>query len=439
VLRRPNWRLIALVLCGVLLLAYVVAWMRMGQLEIARSDFTNTYISATLVRDGHGAQTYDSQVETQLHGQLDPADKGGNLPFEAPPLAAAIAMPISFLPLDAAFRVWGVLQVTLIMIGLLVALRAAPNASRRPRDTLTIAALALSCVGSFAMLVEAQWDGVMALGLGVAYAGLRRHRPASAGAALALTALIAKPQLSLCLAAFVIGRRDRRLLSGAGVAVLVAVGLSVAVVGPQGSAGFLRGLSQWTTLRDLSSFESLIGIAATLTRNTITANVVALVGAAGAVTLAAVLGWAVRDRPERLEPGLAAAAILSLLLAPHAFVQDLALLVPVAGWTLAALWPEGRGPSAPLKPAIYLWVALNASAGWDLASTGPTALGPIGPWVLAAAAGFAATICFKQAAGPLTYHPPHPPLASTHRPSRMSAAATLKLDEAAPGLDGRGD
>jgi hypothetical protein len=394
--RRPRWNVLTLGFCGVLLVTYLVGWLRIDQVEIARSDFTNTYIGATLLRNGEGGQMYDPVLQTRLHGELDPADRGGNLPFVAPPLAAALAVPVSVLPLDAAYRLWGLVQVGLLLAGLSIALRAAPSSRLTRRDVATIAFLSVTCIGTWAMLIEAQWDGVMALGLGVAYASFRRGRRASAGAALTLAALVAKPQLGLCLASFLLGRRDRRVLAGAAVAAIIAVGLSLAVAGTHGVEGFLGGLSQSTTRWQLTSFDSMIGIAATLTRNVSASYMIAAIGALTAMIVAAALGSAVKRRPERLEAGLAAAAVLSLFASPHAYVQDLALLVPAAAWVFAALWVRCPAQRRPLKPAIYLWVVLNAAAGCDLALYGSVLPGPLTPWVLGGAAAVASAACFRQ-------------------------------------------
>ena len=154
--RQLNWTLVMGAVSAALLVAYLVAWVRIDGLEIARSDFTSTYVGATLLREGHGSEMYDQSLQTVLHSELDPADKGGNLPFVNPPLAAALAMPVSLLGLDAAYRVWSLVQLALLVVAVVVALRAAPIQTLRRGQIAAIALLALASMGTWAMFIQGQ-------------------------------------------------------------------------------------------------------------------------------------------------------------------------------------------------------------------------------------------------------------------------------------------
>ena len=393
--RQLNWTLVMGAVSAALLVAYLVAWVRIDGLEIARSDFTSTYVGATLLREGHGSEMYDQSLQTVLHSELDPADKGGNLPFVNPPLAAALAMPVSLLGLDAAYRVWSLVQLALLVVAVVVALRAAPIQTLRRGQIAAIALLALASMGTWAMFIQGQWDGVSALGLATAYASLRRGRPATAGVLLAVTSLIGKPQLALCLAAFVVGRRDWRLIAGGLAGLAVCAGLSVLIAGTAGVAGFLGGLAGSLTRWQLTTFVSLVGIGAAVTGSTAGAYIVAAIGGAMAMALAAALGSAVRARPDRLEAGLAGAAVLSVLASPHALPHDLALLVPPAAWCFAALAARRPRPAALLKAAILVWIALSAAAAADTVLDGQVPPGPLTPWVLIAAAALAVAVAVR--------------------------------------------
>ncbi|MGA3183924.1 MAG: glycosyltransferase family 87 protein [Candidatus Dormibacteria bacterium] len=389
--------LTAAALCGAMLAAYLVLWVGVGALQIGRSDFTSTYIGATLLREGHGSSMYDEALQAPLHASLIAPDREGNLPFVNPPLAAALALPVSLLDLDSAYRLWSLLQFALLVVSVVVAIRAAPGRRRlAPMTQVAIGLVALACLGTWATLLLGQWDGVSALGLAVAYALLRHRRPGTAGAFLAVTALIGKPHLALGLAAFVVGVRDRRLILGAAAGVAASLLLSLLVAGPGGIAGFVGSAIDSTTRWQLANMVSLVGIAGSVAGNGTASHVMAAAGELVAVVLAAMLGWAVRRRPERLEVALAGAAVLSLLASPHAYWDDLALLVPAAAWSLAALAARRDGGGSLRTAVLAVWVAISVAAYLDISTNAAPPLGLLTPWALIAAAALAVAVCYRQ-------------------------------------------
>jgi hypothetical protein len=396
---RRSQALVGVALGGAILVAYLVLWLGVGAFQIGRSDFTSTYVGATLLREGHGASMYNEALQTPVHASLIAPDREGNLPFVNPPLAAALALPVSLLSLQGAYRVWSLLQFALLVISVVVAIRAAPRRGSLPPLTIAASGLvSLACLGTWATLLLGQWDGVSALGLAVAYACLRHRRPATAGAVLAVTALIAKPHLALGLAAFVIGMRDRRLILGAAAGVAASVLLSLLVAGPGGIAGFVGAAIHSTTRWELANMVSLVGISGSVAGNGTASHVLAAAGELVAVALAAMLGSAVRSRPERLEVALAGAAVLSLLASPHAYWDDLALLVPALAWSLTALAArpsDGRRLGAGV---VVAWIAISVAAYADIASDAAVPWGVLTPWVLIGAAGLAIAVCYRQAA-----------------------------------------
>jgi hypothetical protein len=392
-------RLLAGGLGGALVLAYLVLWLGVGALQIGRSDFTSTYVGATLLREGHGGSMYNEALQTPLHAALIAPDREGNLPFVNPPLAAALALPVSLLNLDDAYRVWSLLQFALLVISVVVAIRAAPRRGSLPPITLAaIGLVALACLGTWATLLLGQWDGLSAAGLAVAYACLRHRRPATAGAVLAVTALIAKPHLALGLAAFVIGVRDRRLILGAAGGAAASVLLSLLVAGPGGIAGFVGAAIHSTTRWQLANMVSLVGISGSVAGNGTASHVLAAVGSLVAILIAAALGAAMRSRPARLEAALAGAAVLSLLASPHAYWDDLALLVPALAWCLTALAARPGGARRLGAGVVLAWIAISLASYVDIASDAAVPWGVLTPWVLIGAAGLAIAVCYRQAA-----------------------------------------
>jgi len=123
-----------------LLAAYVVVWAHVGATDIGRSDFTSTYVGGTLLREGHRADLYSDPLQAGLHSRLIAPDREGNLPFVDAPAAALLAAPVTLLPLDVAYRVWGLLQLVVLVAAVAVAARAAPWPGRASRTVRVIAA-----------------------------------------------------------------------------------------------------------------------------------------------------------------------------------------------------------------------------------------------------------------------------------------------------------
>jgi hypothetical protein len=388
-------------IAAAVLLAYVVLWLGAGAAQIGRSDFTSTYVGATLLREGQGGSMYDETLQAPLHAALIAPDREGNLPFVNAPLAAAVALPVSLLSLQAAYRLWSLLQLALLVGAVVVAIRAAPGRRSLPPLTLVAVGLgALACLGTLATLLLGQWDGLSALGLAVAYACLRGRRPATAGAVLAMTALIAKPHLALGLAAFVIGMRDRRLLLGAAGGVVASLLLSLLVASPAGIAGFVGAAIHSTTRWQLANMVSLVGISGAIAGNGTASHLLAAVGSVVAVAIAAALGSAARSRPARLEAALAGAAVLSLLASPHAYWDDLALLVPALAWSFTALAARPGGAGRLGAGVVAAWIAISVAAFVDIASDAARPWGVLTPWVLIGAAALAIATCYREGATP---------------------------------------
>jgi hypothetical protein len=395
--RPPRTALIAGGLAAALLVTYLVLWAGVSRFEIGRSDFTSTYMGATLLREGYGTRLYDETLQAPLHARLiAPGDHEGNLPFVNPPGAALLALPVSALDLAPAYRVWSLLQLVLLGIGVAVAVRAAPWPQRTSRE-VRVAAWLLGFAGAGAAntLLLGQWDGLLALGVGMAYASWRAERNAAAGAWLAAVAVLAKPHLFFGVAAFLLGRRDRRALIGAAAALLAVGVLSVLLVGPHGMVDFARislgGTDRWP-LRSLLGFTGLFG---SWLGNAPAAHALAAVCSVVAVGACAVLGARTRHTGAdtgQFEPALAGTMVLTLVASPHLLGHDLALLGPALAWMLA--WTarrDGRAawPGMATRRLLILWILFNIVAVLDFGNSSPAPPGRLVPIVLAALGLFA--------------------------------------------------
>ncbi|MBV9100532.1 MAG: DUF2029 domain-containing protein [Candidatus Dormibacteraeota bacterium] len=390
-----------------ILLAYALVWARVPALDIGRSDFTSTYVGATLLRDGQRDHLYDESAQSPLHSRLIAPDTEGNLPFVDAPLAAALAAPVTLLGLDAAYRVWGLLQLALLIGAVVVAARAAPWPVGAGRGTRVAAcAMALAGAGTLVGLLQAQWGGVSAFGLALAYHEWRHGREARGAAVLVAAAAVAKPHLALGLLAFMLGWGRRRMILGALAAALATGAATLAVAGPAGLAHFVTFAVQSNTRWELRTFVSFVGIPGSFLGNSGAAQVAGAVGSVVALAGAVYLGRVVRHRRERLEPALAGAAVLSILAAPHAGIHDLVLLAPAMVWSVAWAWPAGAADAETRRTLVVtaLWAGVTLSAFVSLGDNAATPPGQLVPWVLVVAAVLAirAARAARPAGHPLT-------------------------------------
>ncbi len=375
-----------------LLAAYVALWSGVTRDNIGTSDFTASYVGATLMRDGQGAAMYDERLQAPLHAALIAPLHRGNLPFVNPPLAAALAVPLTLLPLTAAYRIWQAAQLLMLVAAVVVVLRAAPWPDWvRHRGVEGAAALAaLAGTGTLSLGLLAQWDGFAALGLGGAYALWRRDRGFAGGAVLAATAAIAKPHLAIGLAALLLGWRERRVLAGAALSVAIVLLGSVAAVGPGGLGGFIGAAARDAERWPLASLLGFTGLTGSWLGNGAAAQLLAGAGSLAALAGCLLLGRRLAGDRGALEPCLAAAAVLSLLASPHLLSHDMVLLAPVLVWLLAwaaakdglAAWPGRHG-----RAVLAGWVVLSLTVAVDLGADGAAPPGRLVPWALLGLAG----------------------------------------------------
>jgi hypothetical protein len=387
---RPRWFAAALItVASVVLAHYAQVWAVVPASLAPTSDFAGTYVASTLIRSGHAAQIYDAAAERATLIQSGAPASHDNIPFENPPAAAVVALPFALLGAGAAWRAWSLLQLVLMVVSLLIVTRASPWPKSLPSlPRLAIGLVALAGFGTGLLFVEGQWDGVSVLGLACAYALWRRDRPGAAGFALGFTAAIAKPQLVIGIAAFMIGRRDWRAVGGAlaGAAVTVVIGLIGA--GPHALASFVTAIatpsnSPTAQMQGTSGlFGSLLGHAPG----------VFLLAVGAGVAAAAVAGWlgaVAHRRPDLFEPSLCGAVALSLFASPHLLGHDLTLLAPamIAGLAWLAGRPGGRSwPGSATLGVMALWVVLSFASLGDLSQNTVGFPGRATPWVLLALA-----------------------------------------------------
>jgi hypothetical protein len=313
-------------------LGFVIYPLIEGPNDVINSDWPAFATGARLIVDDPGhLYDFDTQRRVQLEvtGGRSLVGLGihGILPFLAPAWVAFLAVPFELLGTDRGGRLWILFGLACLALGLYLAVRPRSPARAVP---------AFASVPTALLLLNAQLDGVVALGIGAAVA--LWARPFLAGLCLGLT--LVKPHLVLPLGAALLLTRRWRVLGGwavAGVALLAAS----AALNPDWVLQWLPATR--TTVQAGAREVDLAHLSIALPAGFQGWGLAIL----SLIALAAVLVLAHRRRSHFR----GAAAVLvagGVLAAPHALPTDL-VLVALA----LAIWGEAEWPD---------WVVLSVGA-----------------------------------------------------------------------------
>lgn len=336
-------RALALAACGIIAAGVLAAALG----EPARMDFVAQYAAARLVLGGRAAEIVDPAAILAAEHAAAPA-RTGLLPFVQVPAVAVLLAPLAALPFEAAFAVAAAIDALLVASSL-----ALLGAHRAPWS----AALLLLAPPAVLAVAHAQISPLVLLLVAAAL----RSGPRASGLALGLSLL--RPQTAPLLVLGGLVDRRRRWWT-AGGALVVAV-VSVLAVGPVGTLRYAAQLvdaSAWSVTgeRGLGTSIGWAGplIAAGAGWLGIVLAGLSLVGGAVAVVRA----------PEGERPR--AAALWSIVAAPHVLIHDAVLAYPavVALATRRAAWDVASVVAwiahVAVAPVAVVWSLVLAAATW---------------------------------------------------------------------------
>ena len=399
-----RWRLApaaCLALAVIALVMYAVLWLETTSVQERGSDFSASYTAALLLREGQGSHLYDEGVEAHRHAQLLPDDVRVDLPFITPPTTALLTLPLTEVGPGTAYRAFALVQLLLLAGAVAVALRAAPWPSRSsPLDRLAWAGLALAGVATLSLILLAQWDGLVALGLALSYAAWRGGHPGRAAFSLILCAALAKPHLALGLVVYLLARREKRAAAGAAVGGAVSGLASLAAVGPRGCLGFLQAAFGALGHTPPASTVGLTGLSASWMGTrlfTVPAAVLSVLALAACLPLGAMS----RRSRGRLEISLAGATALSLVASPHLLTHDLVLLAPALCWCAAVAAARDQPSSTSewggaFRALMVGWLAFNLLVALDTGNSAPAPPGRVAPLGLLAVGAVSWLLCSRR-------------------------------------------
>ena len=326
-------------------------------IDVINSDWPAFATGARLIVHDPG-HLYDFDTQSRIEKEVTDGRVlvtlgiHGILPFLAPAWVALVAVPFDLLGPDLGGRIWILFGLACLATGLYLAVRPRPPSAILP---------AFGSVPAAVMMLNAQLDGFVVLGVGAAMA--LRSRPYVSGLALGLTLM--KPQLVLPLGVALLATRKWKVLAGWIAACLVLLA-STALLNPHWVPDWLRQTR--TTVQAGSREISLPHLGVFLPDSLQTLGLAVLTLLAIALVL-----FLARNR----EFQAAAAVIIGggVLAAPHALAADLVLvalalavwgqarwfdwLILSAGTAIAALLPA----PVPLLVGVLTvgWVCLRAS------------------------------------------------------------------------------
>ena len=341
-LRRYRW-IRALLLAFALAGAVILIREPLGARQSA--DFTLDFSAARLVLEGHPEAVYDQARLARAEQEIAPGlPIDPRLPFDHPLAATLPSLLLSPLPLDAAFRVWQVSALGLLIAALIVLAREIPLGTSGLR--LGILAL-LAAPPTWATLAEGQLSAALPLGAALLVVAARSSRfwPAFAGGGL----LALKPQYVPAFLVLLLGLRRWRGLCGASAGSAVVGFSSLLAGGLQGPAAMLQAAVLSSQEVPLRLSESWIGpLASVLPQPVTDAAAAALLG----LSLLGVLLLAWHSAATR--PAVyALAGVVAVLASPHALFHDLVLLM-IPAWLAWSMFRRGELPS-PLPALAVLF------------------------------------------------------------------------------------
>lgn len=300
--------------------------------DVINSDWPAFATGARIIVSSPG-HLYDldlqRRVESDVTGGRVLVSLGikGILPFLAPAWAGLVAVPFELLGTDVGGRVWILFGLACLAAGLLLAVRPRPPSAVLP---------AFASVPTALFLLNAQLDGLVALGVGAAIA--LWTRPYLAGFALGLTLM--KPHLVVTLGFAFIVARLWKVLAGWAAAGSV-LWASTAILNPRWVIEWLGAVG--TTVQPGGREVDLAHVGVFLPAGIRTAAEILI----SLATMVAVL-WLARRRRDDFQAAAAVLVAGSVVAALHALPTDL-VMVAVA----LAIWGQARW---------YDWVLLSAGA-----------------------------------------------------------------------------
>jgi hypothetical protein len=292
-------------------------------------DFTIFYTAGKIILQGQGRELYDldTQFAIQREFASEVKQRDNPLPFNHPPFEALLFAPLARLPYVAAYVVWGVFNLVLIL-GFWILLRP-----RLPSLHAFLPGLPLLAMFAFFPVVIALLQGqdsILLLFLyGLAFSAWATGRAFIVGLCLGLA--LFKFQLVLPFVLVLLVRRQWRVIAGFVITSFVLLLVSAAVVGWNGVMAYpefvLRlsrsGAQAGIYPRDMPNLRGLVAGTLHLAGLPATLPIIVL----SIALLALVALWWRAQSGGRFVLGFSLCLTVTIIASYHLLVHDLSLLI----------------------------------------------------------------------------------------------------------------
>ena len=332
-------------------------------------DFTVFYTAGTILREGHGHQLYDRDlqyaVQESFTGHIP--FRGGPLPYIHPPFEAVIFTPLARLPYLKAFVVWDLINLAALFAIVLLLRRSVEILGQMPTWKVVVGSIAFFPV--FACLLEGQDSIVMLLLCVLGFNALKQRADLRAGGWLALAAFKFQFIVPLVLL-LAIWKRGRVAFGFGAIATLLALA-SLALVGKDALfhyPGYVLKVARTPNLGGVPA-ELLPNLHGLITgwRGPFSRAFGTACAAVSTIPLFLFAAWKGRAHSDKLGLQFSLAILISVLIAWQTNSHDLSLLilplVLVADYCLG--WTKQKSGARfalliPISPLLIspLWMLL---------------------------------------------------------------------------------
>src|SRR5579864_2991994 len=205
-----------------ILLFSAVLWTAHGS-NVEKTDFSLTFVGATIVHQGMGRDLYNISLQKQLRDSL--FQHPVPLFFEHPPFEALLLSPLAGHPFKTAYLIWGLLNA-IVWLALIIILR--PHLPW-PGEELGYVFMWLLFAPLWVSLYQGQSSLLLLAFYAITFVLLKRDKQFPAGIALGFGLI--KFQFVLPFVLIFLIRRKWRLIGGFSVSLLLLALLSIAAVG----------------------------------------------------------------------------------------------------------------------------------------------------------------------------------------------------------------
>jgi len=339
----------ATILWATLLVAFVIPGDRFVTGDLKGADFVYFYTLGTVAFDGDYPRAADDEYLYARQLQLVPASSGDHHISVYPPTAALFFRPLAALPYRLAVVLWAMLTLAGYAASIFLIWR---RFRRLLPDGRFTAVAAAAFPPLWYLVLYGQTTVIPLLALTLAWLAFDGHRPIAAGVAVGLLAM--KPQFGLVFAVVLLAAGNWRVVFGVMLSVASQLGLVVMTMGSQALVRYAETLQQLRSVQEQLEpspyrMHSLRVLTDQLPGGVATVMWLAMVAL---IVVVALMVWR-SNAPLSLR--FSSMVIGTVLVSPHLFVYDAAVLViPLL---LTGAWVESQRP--PWRFAF--WQAVYAT------------------------------------------------------------------------------